>query len=207
MRRFDNWESELCHFGILGMKWGVCRYQNPDGTLTPEGVARYGAGKDAKYLQKALNRNLKQYRKSAIRSGELNAVYNGTKSSRKKAKLEAEFNLVQERKASADKKNEELVTRASENGYHIDAKAKLFRVRTQNGKQRAGRILAGAAAGAGLGYLLSKKSFGKKPTRAVLSMFGNATVGAVTGAVVNRRRDERLLAIAKAKVRAPKNKN
>jgi len=32
----------LEHHGILGMKWGVRRYQNKDGSLTPEGRARYG---------------------------------------------------------------------------------------------------------------------------------------------------------------------
>jgi len=33
--------NELTHYGILGMKWGVRRYQNKDGSLTPEGKLRY----------------------------------------------------------------------------------------------------------------------------------------------------------------------
>lgn len=32
---------ELSHHGIKGQRWGVRRYQNPDGTLTPTGEKRY----------------------------------------------------------------------------------------------------------------------------------------------------------------------
>ena len=37
-------ENVLQHWGILNMKWGVRRFQNPDGSLTEEGRKRYNVG-------------------------------------------------------------------------------------------------------------------------------------------------------------------
>lgn len=37
-------KNTLKHWGIFGMKWGIRRFQNEDGSLTPEGRLRYGVG-------------------------------------------------------------------------------------------------------------------------------------------------------------------
>jgi hypothetical protein len=50
----DDMNSYLAHYGIQGMKWGVRRFQNPDGTLTSAGRERYGVG--IEQVKKALGR-------------------------------------------------------------------------------------------------------------------------------------------------------
>lgn len=44
--------NELYHYGIKGQKWGVRRYQNPDGSLTDEGRERYS--NDSNYRRKQI---------------------------------------------------------------------------------------------------------------------------------------------------------
>ena len=54
--------SSLKHFGILGQKWGVRRYQNEDGSLTEAGKARYYKQIDKEALRDAKKYvNAKQY--------------------------------------------------------------------------------------------------------------------------------------------------
>ena len=61
--------NELYHHGILGQKWGIRRYQNADGTLTPKGKKRYdkltGSRKEAK-LEKKLKKLKKLKQKYGI---------------------------------------------------------------------------------------------------------------------------------------------
>ena len=67
---YTNYYSELYHFGIKGQKWGVRRYQNADGSLTPEGYEHYGVTKEKirkekqrivdKYASKTNNKTYKE---------------------------------------------------------------------------------------------------------------------------------------------------
>lgn len=54
--------NELYHWGIKGQKWGVRRYRNEDGSLTPDGKKRYGKPLiKVKKSVKAHSKNVKRY--------------------------------------------------------------------------------------------------------------------------------------------------
>ena len=60
------YSDELFHFGIKGQKWGIRRYQNPDGTLTAAGKARYGTD-----VTKLSKKNLERQYKESLAAGRM----------------------------------------------------------------------------------------------------------------------------------------
>lgn len=85
-------DGELYHVGVKGMKWGIRRYQNKDGSLTAAGKKRYNAEMDK---IKAETKKLR----------------NQERTEKKLSKLEsARQNLENMKKAQSKKKSEEAET-------------------------------------------------------------------------------------------------
>ena len=55
-----NKQLELYHYGIPGMRWGVRRFQKPDGTLTPKGRKRYAKEEYDRSVKEALSSHSKE---------------------------------------------------------------------------------------------------------------------------------------------------
>ena len=62
-------ETYLAHHGIKGQRWGIRRYQNPDGSLTAEGRKRKGLGDPRKSLfSRKKKEKTDEERKSELRN-------------------------------------------------------------------------------------------------------------------------------------------
>lgn len=56
--------NSLYHFGIKGMKWGIRRYQNKDGSLTLQGKMRYSED----YKRAHSGKNIKEMSDTELRN-------------------------------------------------------------------------------------------------------------------------------------------
>lgn len=158
--------NELYHYGVKGQKWGERRYQNEDGSYTPEGMRRYGLDAQQRLTSKEINvrtsgRDIRKFTEGQERLRrdqtdrlikEERAQYIkdkkefGRKEARKRM-LDNDENMYN-RYLDADKKIDDNITQTAEQFY-----SNVNAVELENtAKARAGRgvatgILAGITGG------------------------------------------------------------
>jgi hypothetical protein len=108
-------ENELLHYGVLGMKWGIRRYENKDGTLTPAGKKHYEKTGDKGYKYHSMWTN--SYKRAIARknkSAESYRVSSKQASSEGKEKKAAKYDKKAAKAEDKAKKYEEYRKRSQD---------------------------------------------------------------------------------------------
>lgn len=118
--------NSIYHHGIKGMKWGVRRYQNEDGTLTPEGRRKYGKLFD-------------KYKKQGYSNRDALALAKNSRSDGKKRAIAALGGFVGAGgyltyKAHKDAKNKKPNSNRLHNPYGSELKSRYDKVKKENPK-------------------------------------------------------------------------
>lgn len=70
----DHYPTYLIHYGIPGQKWGIRRFQNEDGSLTEEGIRRYGKLIDKAGSSERHKKKLEKFEKKIDVGGNRNYI-------------------------------------------------------------------------------------------------------------------------------------
>lgn len=102
----ENYNTDyLAHHGTKGMKWGIRRYQNPDGSLTDAGRKRYGDDGDPSKSKKSFGEKRAAKKKAkeaeAKKQSRLEAMRKGREEKQKRAEEEAKQQAATEAKKKA----------------------------------------------------------------------------------------------------------
>ena len=164
-------ENELYHYGVEGMKWGVRRYQNPDGTYTNEGKIRYfGKGREAgkmrlvKDTQGAHKLNRLNY-KDKVKQ---------LKNEYKTGKINSEQYQIKKLSAKGEKK---------ENEIRITKDHQVAMAQLSSGKQAAAKIVGGFIGSIAISKAASlfAEATGQEVAAAILNGAGQAVTAYVFG--------------------------
>lgn len=124
--------SELEHSGVKGMKWGVRRYQNADGSSTPEGKKRY------KSLGLGTRRQVKKLYKAETQEDRDKAISKLTKRMDKAAKKVSKLESKNEKlEKSRDRQIVKTDVQAAKYQQQADRYAKKASRRFQSDKRAA----------------------------------------------------------------------
>ena len=63
-----HYDSVIEHHGIKGQKWGVRRYQNPDGTLTPLGREKFAKVASSRVKKRLMTRTARRIAKRSAKT-------------------------------------------------------------------------------------------------------------------------------------------
>ena len=97
-------DNELQHFGIKGMKWGVRRYQNKDGSLTPAGKKRYDESDEEREKKEKSKKTKAKVATAAVATAAI-----ATTAAMNKDKIKKGVDFVNAKKSSKDEKKETTV--------------------------------------------------------------------------------------------------
>ena len=160
--------DELYHYGIKGMRWGVRRYENDDGTLTEAGKKRYS--KEEKKQRK--KEKLKKIGKAAGLTAAAAATLYGSKKIYKKFRTPEDIRAIKKErlkdsrnrfKISSDKLKEKIARLETEKRLKdltyeqiAPGRKAAKEVLAQIGKRTVSSVLSGAAL-YGIKTLISKQ--------------------------------------------------